>query len=80
MDKESDEDSLDLDNNGGFVETLADIYKRLKQKKPLLISVPSPFVNVDDGYTQYLVVFPKYGKMFYVKLKHYQTLLYVALK
>ena len=51
-----------------------------KDKRPLLISVTGSFVNVAQGYTYYVVTFPKPGKTFYLKAEHYENLLKVALK
>ncbi len=59
MDKDdSDEDSLDLDNDYGFVKALDEVRKAFKEKRPLLISVTGAFVNVAKGYMYYVVVFP----------------------
>ena len=81
MDKDDgDKDSLDLDNDKGLAEALAEALKEAKAKKRLLISVTGSFVNVADGYTYYVVTFPKPVKTFYLKAEHYKTLLKHTLK
>ena len=81
MDKDdSDKDSLDLDNDEGFVESLAETRKESKAKRPLFISVSGSIPNVADGYGYSIVIFPKPGKTFYYKAEHQVSLLTHALK
>ena len=77
---DSDNDSLGLDNDKGFVQAVEEAQKESKEKRPLLISVSGDFVNVAEEYTYYVVTFPKSGKTFYLKLDHWKTMLSVALK
>ena len=81
MDKvDSDKDSLDLGNDEGLVESLAEACKESKAKRPVVISVGGSITNVADGYKYSLVVFPNPGKKFYYKAEHQKTLLTHALK
>ena len=80
MDNDSDEDSLDLDNDKGLAEALAEVRKESIAKKPLLVSVSQPFSNVVDGYTYSVVIFPKPGKVFYTKANHFNIMMKLALK
>ena len=63
-----DEDSFDLDNRDGIIETIAKMRKESKGIHPLLISVTSSIVNVTNGHAYCLVIFPKPGKTFDCKL------------
>ena len=77
---DSDEDSLDLDNDEGLVESLAVARKESRVKRPLSISVSGSFANVADGLKYSVVIFPKPGKTFYNKAEHQKSLLMHALK
>jgi hypothetical protein len=81
MDKDdSDEDSLDLGNDKGLAESLSEVCKESKAKRPVVISVGGSIANVAYGYKYSLVIFPKPGKTFYYKAEHQKTLLTHALK
>ena len=58
---DSDEDSLNLDNDEGLDESLAEARKVSKATRPLLISVSGSFVNVADGKQYSVIIFPKPG-------------------
>jgi hypothetical protein len=58
---------LDLDNDKGVSESLAEAHKESKVKRPVVISVGGSIDNVAYGYGYSLVIFTKPGKTFYYK-------------
>ncbi len=69
-----------MDNDDGIDVALAKARKELKAKRALLISVSAPFANVADGYMYPIVILPKPGKVFYIKVGHFKSMFEIVLK
>ena len=79
MDRDDDdEDSLDFDNIKDAAEAMEEFGKDARTKKPLVISVSPVFHNVADGYSYYVVTFPRGNTTFYFKAECAKSLIDLA--
>lgn len=78
---DSDDGSLDLDDEEGYAQLLEQVKQESKHDiKLLLIGVSPPFVNVANGFAYYLITFPKAGKLFLLKPEFYVTNIKIVYK
>ena len=76
---DSEDDSLDLDAEG-MREAIAIIQQDDQPKKPLVISVSPPLINVADGCIKRVVTFPRTGKTFYAKAGFFKMMISLVCK